>query len=299
MVAPSDLVHPRTRNALRDACCDLAVVRQIERAFENEGFYPASEAEAPDGGWYARGGQRRGTFDRHTAGVDWADAATIRRLLNVFEEILSWTDDTAYRQKLVGYLRRDGYQVDGAGRIRPTALTSIIDLPLERLTDPAAILEHLDRIGRNADNDPALAISSAKALIEATTKLVLQELAEPYDEKADLPALVKSAQKALGLDAASVAPTAKGADSIKRILSNLSQVAIGVAELRNEYGPDHGRSRPVRGLGPRHAHLAVGCAATYCRMLLETLSARSQADGSGPRGAGAALSEHSAERSTS
>ncbi|MBW3651538.1 MAG: abortive infection family protein [Actinobacteria bacterium] len=30
----------------------------------------------------------------------------------------------------------------------------------------------------------------------------------------------------------------------KRLLSNLSQVAIRVAELRNEYGPDHGRTGP-------------------------------------------------------
>ncbi|MGH9292450.1 MAG: abortive infection family protein [Acidimicrobiales bacterium] len=64
-------------------------------------------------------------------------------------------------------------------------------------------------------------------------------------------------------------------------------MAIGVAKLRNEYGPDHGRSRPTRGLGARHAHLAVGCAATYCRMLLETLSARSAADGSNSGGLGA------------
>jgi hypothetical protein len=55
-------------------------------------------------------------------------------------------------------------------------------------------------------------------------------------------------------------------------------LAIGVAELRNEYGPDHGRSRPTVGLGPRHAHLAVGAASTYVRMLLETLDARRSAE---------------------
>ncbi|MDQ1396612.1 MAG: hypothetical protein QOG64_1871, partial [Acidimicrobiaceae bacterium] len=60
----------------------------------------------------------------------------------------------------------------------------------------------------------------------------------------------------------------------KRVLSNLSQLAVGVAELRNQFGPDHGRTTAVVGLGPRHAHLAVGAASTYCRMLLETLAAR-------------------------
>lgn len=115
-------------------------------------------------------------------------------------------------------------------------------------------------------------------MIEATTKLVLIELGESVDEKADLPALVKSAQKALKLHPETLPPTAAGRETVVRIFLNLSQLAIGVAELRNEYGPDHGRSRPTVGLGPRHAHLAVGAASTYVTMLLETLEARRAAE---------------------
>ncbi|MBS4009555.1 MAG: abortive infection family protein [Roseovarius sp.] len=85
---------------------------------------------------------------------------------------------------------------------------------------------------------------------------------------------MRDVQTALKLHPTTVAPTAKGRDTIVRILSNLSQVAVGVAELRNEYGPDHGRRRSTSGLRPRHAHLAVGAAATYCRLLLETLGDR-------------------------
>jgi hypothetical protein len=146
--------------------------------------------------------------------------------------------------------------------------------------------------------DAAVVDFDRTALVERMRMYFDLELVEPYDERADLPALVKLAQKALSLDAASVAPTAKGADSIKRILANLSQVAVGVAELRNEYGTDHGRLRPVRGLGARHAHLAVGCAWTYCRMLLETLSARTQANGSSRGGTGSARPAHLTERLT-
>jgi hypothetical protein len=75
----------------------------------------------------------------------------------------------------------------------------------------------------------------------------------------------------LGLHPESLAPTGKGSETVRRILSNLSQVAVGVAELRNEYGPDHGRAQ-VAVLAPRHAHLAVGCASTYARMFFETLA---------------------------
>ena len=266
----SALLHPRVRSAFREATSDCGVVRQIERAFENEGF-DAHPDDTRD--WYS-GGQRRGTFDRFTASTNWSDSSQVRRVLNVFEEILSWPADAEYRLGLVRHLERDGYTVDDAGRIRGRATSVLSTIPLEHLSDPSSIEEHLERIAATSDTDPGTAISGAKALIEATTKLVLAELGEPYDERADVPALVKAAQRALLLHPDSLAPTKPGVEITKRILSNLSQLAIGVAELRNQYGPDHGRTTAVVGLRPRHAHMAVGAAATYCRMLLETLAAR-------------------------
>lgn len=146
-------------------------------------------------------------------------------------------------------------------------------MPVHLLSDASSIYEHMERISGCTDTDPPQAISGAKSLIEAATKLVLNQLGQTYDEKAEVPALVKQVQVALKLHPDTLAPTARGSDTVKRILSNLSQVAIGVAELRNEYGPDHGRTVAIP-LGPRHAHLAVGCASAYCRMLLETLEAR-------------------------
>jgi hypothetical protein len=268
----ADLIHRRTRNAFREHCSNFGVVRQIECAFENEGF----DAAADSADWYAPG-QRRGTFDRYTALMNWSDPDQVRSLLGVFEDIMQWggTDEYAMkaRSELERHLQRDGFTVDSDGCIRANAPT-LRDIPLEALTDSAAISEHLDRIEEAMDRDPGVAISGAKALIEATSKLVLIELGEPFDERSDVPTLVKAAQKALKLHPDDLAPTAAGVEITKRILSNLAQVAIGVAELRNQYGPDHGRSIPVVGLGPRHAHLAVGCAATYCRMLIETLDAR-------------------------
>lgn len=272
------LVGPRTVNAFRDACCDWAVLRGIHQAFENEGFVEAPEDAGPAEGWYARGaGQRRGTFDRYVHGLDWCDPVQVRRVLPVFEEILSWGGED-FRQPLIDLLERDGFNVDGKGRIVSSPTASLADLPLGGLRDPAAILEHVERISRSADSDPPLAVSGAKALIEATTKLVLEELNVPYGRKDDIQVLVRAAQKALALHADSVAPTARGAETIKRIFTNLAGVALGVAELRNEYGPDHGRTRSGYALAPRHAHLAVGGASTYCRMLLETLEARRAAE---------------------
>lgn len=254
---------------MREAASDFGVVRQIERAFADEGLSASLDSTRD---WNAPG-QRRGTFDRHVATVDRTNAAQVRRVLNVFESILGWTDDET-RGDLARQLRRSGLLVDDNGRITLASTTSLVELPLDELSDPASIVEHLERIAASSDSDPGLAISGAKALIEATTKLVLQELGRHFDERSDLPVLVKEAQKALALHPDTLAPTAPGVDITKRILSNLSQLAIGVAELRNQYGPDHGRSSAVVGLRPRHAHLAVGAASTYCRLLLETLAAR-------------------------
>ncbi|MDR1902112.1 MAG: abortive infection family protein [Treponema sp.] len=62
----------------------------------------------------------------------------------------------------------------------------------------------------------------------------------------------------------------KGANSIKKILGSLNQIAVGIAELRNEYGSGHGKDKNFRGLTPRHARLAVGSAANFVNFLWET-----------------------------
>jgi hypothetical protein len=259
----------------------MGVVRQIARAFEDEGL-----AEDPDEDrrWYD-GGDRRGTFDRHVAQVDWTDAAQVRQVLGAFSTIMTWGDGEyadGEREKLRKLLARDGFTVDDDGSIRPSTAMSLGSIPLENLADPSAILEHLERLAEATDRDPATAISGAKALVEATTKVVLREMGVNFDEKATVPALVREAQKALKLHPDTLAPTAPGVEIVTRLLSNLSQVAIGLAELRNQYGPDHGRSTAVVGLGPRHGHLAVGAATTYCRLLIETLDARRSANRPSP-----------------
>ena len=275
-----DLISKRTRSHFRDICCDFAVVRQIERAFQNEDFEEIPESAR--GAEFWRDGERRGTFSKFADGIDWMDLVEVQRVVPVLEEILGWLTPEyggAARAKATHSLERDGYSVTESGRIVSTRSRPLGDLPLEHLSDPAALLGHLARLEGAADSDPPLAISQAKALIEATTKLVLTELGEPFSETEDMPGLVKAAQKALALHPETLAPDAKGVEVSKRILGNLAGVAVGLAELRNLYGIDHGRAQATGPLGPRHAHLAIGCAGTYCRMLLETLQTRQTVSG--------------------
>ncbi|WP_298212347.1 abortive infection family protein [Ferrimicrobium sp.] len=256
------LISPRTRREFQEHLVGF-VVREIHGYFKDEGFKPGEDDPNVSG-------ERRSLVASYYNGIDWHSPGQVRRVLNAYENILFDTSPE-YRQKLIDCLRRDGYTVDDGCRIGGDPNATATDLPVGALSDPSVIREHLARINDSMDRDPAAAISGAKALIESTTKLVLEELQCEYDARADIPELVKLAQKALMLHPSQIAPTAKGSESIKRILSNLSQLAIGVAELRNEYGSDHGRPAATVGLGYRQVHLAVGSATVYCRLLLETL----------------------------
>jgi hypothetical protein len=50
----------------------------------------------------------------------------------------------------------------------------------------------------------------------------------------------------------------------------LATITQGIAELRNQYGTGHGKAAGAKGLGPRHAKLAVGAASTLAVFLAET-----------------------------
>jgi hypothetical protein len=94
-------------------------------------------------------------------------------------------------------LRRDGYQVDEqTGQITPAGRQLSIE-SIARLADSSAIREGFERIRRAIGDDPALAVGSAKELIESTAKVVLSERGQLFDDKADLPKLARAAQLSL------------------------------------------------------------------------------------------------------
>lgn len=138
--------------------------------------------------------------------------------------------------------------------------------------DATHISQQLTRMEGAVDTDPELAIGTAKEFVESICKSILDDRKVPHDKKDDLPALVKKTAKELQLTPSDIADTAKAADTIKRMLSNLGTIVQGSAELRNTYGTGHGKSKTqaASGLKPRHARLAVGAAATLGVFLWET-----------------------------
>lgn len=194
--------------------------------------------------------------------------------------------DVTESQRLVQlynqFLRNDGFELSEKSRIsgKPiyigrnigTASMPGMKSAKEVLssTDLVYVAQQITRMEAAVNNDPSLAIGTAKELIESCCKTILSERGIAIGNSDDIPKLVKATVKELKLTPKDIPDEAKAADSIRKLLSNLATVASGVAELRNKHGTGHGKEGSVKGLNPRHAKLAVGAASTLAVFLVET-----------------------------
>jgi hypothetical protein len=188
--------------------------------------------------------------------------------------------------KLNEELRESGWSLvqretlEGDVRWRVEPWRSFIVRARDSLRTSAVVLssawmhQEVARIESALDKDPALAIGTAKETVETCCKHIADALSLPVSDKPDFPTLIRVVLKGLHLVPEDIPDQAKGAEVVKRTLSNLSQLVYGLGELRALYGSGHGRSSRHRGLTARHARLAVGAAATFVEFLVETHLAR-------------------------
>lgn len=259
----SDLVSKRLRSLLEDYFAGTSL-RIISNEFDAEDVPYRGPNEIP------HGAMRRTMVQGYYDGLDFSSPQDARKFLKVLEAVLSGMDDAA-RSPFEQQLKRDGYKYTD-GQISPVAnVTRLASTKgaLARL-DAAHIMTEIGRIEHAIDTDPALAIGTAKELLESVCKTILRERGKPVAPNDDLPQLAKATFKALKLVPDAVPDAAKGAKTIKVMLSNLATVTQGIAELRNFYGTGHGRDGQTKGLGSRHAKLAVGAAGTLATFLVET-----------------------------
>lgn len=250
-------------------------LRTITDLFEGHGFSQGfvSPEELP-------GGQRRNLVECYYTDIDLKDRQQVLRLLAVFDDILFEIPDSLEegKRKLIRLVERDGFEYRN-GRTVDSTSNGSVDLAIPSTLDTSHLSVYLDRINNSVESDPELAVGTTKELVEATLKSILRGLNESFDEsKEDIPVLLKKVQKALELAPGEIDAERRGADAIKRILSNLGAVAIGVAELRNLYGSGHGRSQR-RVVDARLARLVVGSGGTLCKFLLETYEDRQKRKG--------------------
>lgn len=160
-------------------------------------------------------------------------------------------------------LRRSGYSLSEDG----TLLTlGAIDL---QTGNRSALDEQIDRLRRSTD-DPAQRIGSAKDLLEAIARFVLEELSFPVSQNADFGQLWYLARERLGVRPEDVVAGQTGSDQVRRILGASWTIAEQVNSLRNLMGTGHGRTLPTA-LSAEAALLVVREACSLAQFVLDTL----------------------------
>lgn len=133
----------------------------------------------------------------------------------------------------------------------------------------AAWKKALDR--RNTDAEGA--ITSARTLLEAVCKHILDEENIPYDDKDDLPKLYRKTSEKL-----KIAPSQHTEEVFKQILGGCTAAVEGLGTLRNRLSDAHGKGKIAAKPAPRHAELAVNLSGALATFVLSTWEERQKSE---------------------
>jgi hypothetical protein len=188
------------------------------------------------------------------------------RLANQFNEMLRAEGWELFEEQRIAGRPRFSYRAIGDNRQHAVSRARSVADAL----DAGWMAKEIERMEQSIESDPAMAIGTAKDLVESCIKTILTKRDVPFNRSDDIGDLTKLLTKALRLVPADISDAAKGAKNIKVILGNLASITHNLAELRGLYGSGHGRSGNHRGLEPRHARLAAGAAATFADFISAT-----------------------------
>lgn len=304
-----DIISKKTRYEFREYMVGDLALHGIEKE-----FYLADLRMDPR---YAPvvSGKRRLLVERFYHSVRWSRWEDVRKILRVFQNVLrklerdlreegeSGTringnvhtdlDEVLKNWKAIRitYLKRafsslrecvkqDGFEYKN-GRLMPIGKTTQL-LRMQTIADSFAAQEihrQIDRMEEGLISDPALAIGTAKELIETTCKTILQERQAQVPDSWDIGELVRETRRNLCLLPDDIPNATKGVESIRKLLGGLGSIAQGLGELRSLYGTGHGKPGASKSIDRRLAGLAVGSALTLATFLFETHTER----GTSPR----------------
>lgn len=269
----NELISKKTRYEFREFFVSWNL-REIEMEFD--------AADVPIDANYepSTSGARRSLVEKYYHSVDWTKWNDVRKILTVYENVLShlegliesgveWADNSF--RSLRKWIEKDGYKYNDGKLVAIGNNPTLEDISNSISNfDIPELHRQIERMKSAVEDDPGLAIGTAKELVETTCKTILEERGIHFDENSDISSLVKETRKSLGLIPDTIPNSAKGSEIIRRLLSNLGNIAQGLGELRNLYGTGHGKHGKSKGLSTRHARLAVGAASTLSLFLFET-----------------------------
>lgn len=282
-----------TRSAIADVAAGL-VASDVRRVFTDQGFIDSSllvTRRNPVSGGKAESflaalenwgmvSNPRLLVGAYLDAVNWTSPPQTLAALSAVEDLLWLFEQTGDREedwdplpgdRLRRQLDKDGFRIDDRGRIHPPAHLFITG-SLSSLRDPALIRQVLRRIVHALPDDPMQSIGSAKELVEGTSKAVLLQRGQAIPKQADLPKLVRMAEKALGLQPSGVDTSLEGGLFLRSLLGKLTGVTNDLAALRNLHGTGHAPAVLPQGLMPYHGRLAVAAADAWCTFILDVLA---------------------------
>jgi len=270
------LIGKRSRTALREYFVGTSL-RIIDDAFD------AAEIRADRDYEPQVGGQRRRLVEQYYHTLDWTRPSDARKFLAVAEGVIAELDvaiaqypanadaASADRARILSALASDGCSLDGGRFNTPPSASQLEDIAASAVRlDAPELHRQIERMRASVEGDPGLTVGTAKELVETACKTILDDHGRTVDPEWDIGRLMKETREALKLLPSDIPDSARGAESIKRLLANLGSVVQALGELRNLYGTGHGRSGRRRGISSRHARLASGTATALVTFLLET-----------------------------
>ena len=207
--------------------------------------------------------------------LSWGDNDYEGHVLTVIPKIIR--DDREQLRIIEGYVDLDAWlkNADPSLHAELYDVGEVLALNVvEEIADQTNALEfskHVTRIRNGIKNDPEQALGSAKELLESVLKAIIGLEGERSTE--DIHALLRKAMHKLDFDTQQ--RDVPGKDTIRRTLSNLTQMVVGIAEIRNLYGTGHGRYRS-KDLEIAHVRLMVNAAVAVASFLIEISNEDSQ-----------------------
>ena len=146
------------------------------------------------------------------------------------------------------------------------AISGLNEYQLRRLSLSPLSLAEAGKAAARLDSDPAAAVTSSRALLEATFKWIAHEAGIPLDSGLSLNQMLRECKRALALDQAHAA-------DLSRALIRICDI-LGV--LRNDLSDAHGRRPGERRATVGEAHLAVSSSMATAAYLLDRFEAAVQ-----------------------
>ena len=262
-----ELISKAARNEFREFLVGYTL-REIEMTFDAGGLTPRKGYDPQVGG------QRRSFVECYYANIDFSSAADIKKLLDVYGEVIENLQRVAERNPdgqnvtmsaLLRRMERDGFRYDNGRFVVAGQNAAMVHAPsLVQLTEES-IQEHVEKARQKiANGDSAGAIANTYTLVEEFLKQLLRKTGTTFNEsEGDIRALYKAVCTPLHLD-----PKGESLENyLKTILEGLQRQISGLFEVANKASDRHAR---LYNPAPHHARLAVNAAFTLCEFLLES-----------------------------